>query len=157
MRVGQINGHRGFRISMTSTVRDAARRMLDEDAAALLVTEDGPPRGRIVGIVTERDIATTAAMRSTPFDDLLVADIMQTNVVSIDAGAPIRDALQLMSSHDVRRLAVIDAGGEAAGILFFADVLEAFVQEWAVLSTLLHPPRPADEPVDSAGSPPKAA
>jgi predicted transcriptional regulator len=141
MKVEEFQSPHTVHIPMTRTVRDAAKQMRDQHVGALIVTEDGPPLGRIVGIVTDRDIAIKAVIQAVEPDDLLVADIMQTYVLSIDTGADIADALQMMASHGVRRLAVTGGNGRLVGVLSLDDVLDAMARDWALLAAVVRAER----------------
>lgn len=62
MKVEEFRSADTVHIPMTRTVRDAAKQMREQHVGALIVTEDGPPLGRVVGIVTDRDIAIKAVV-----------------------------------------------------------------------------------------------
>ncbi|MGG1947892.1 CBS domain-containing protein [Trinickia sp. NRRL B-1857] len=141
MKVEEFRSPHTVHIPMTRTVRDAAKQMREQHVGALIVTEDGPPLGRVVGIVTDRDIAIKAVVQAAEPDDLLVADIMQTHVLSIEASADIADALQMMASHGVRRLAVTERDGTLVGVLSLDDVLDAMARDWALLATVVRAER----------------
>lgn len=137
MKVEEFRSNRTVHVPMTCTVRDAARQMRDQHVGALIVTEDHLPSGRVVGIVTDRDIVVNAVLIDGAMDDLLVADVMHTHVLSVESGADIGDALQIMASHGVRRLAVIAPDGSLSGILSLDDVLDALARDWALLSSVV--------------------
>lgn len=141
MKVEEFQSRRTVHIRMTCTLRDAAKQMRDQHVGALVVTENGPPLGRIVGILTDRDIAVKAAVLDVLPVDLLVADFMRTDVLSIEASADIGDALQLMASHGVRRLVVTGPDGGVVGILSLDDVLDALSRHWALLAAIMHAER----------------
>ncbi len=56
---------------------------------------------------------------------MLVREIMQHPVVTIQADEPTADAAQLMDEHDIRRLPVVDDGGYVIGIITATDIREA--------------------------------
>lgn len=141
MKVEEFRSSRIVHVPMTCSVRDAAKQMRDQHVGALIVTEDSAPSGRMVGIVTDRDIVVDAVVFDGALDDLLVADIMHTHVLSIEWGADIGDALQMMASHGVRRLAVTAPDGALAGILSLDDVLDALARDWALLSSVVRAER----------------
>ena len=157
MKIEQLGRRGGIRIPMTTTVRDAAKQMLSERASALIVTEDGPPRGRIVGILTDHDIVTKGVVLYDALDDVLVADIMQPKILCIDTSAEIDEALQLMSGNGVRRLAMIGEDQTLVGILSIEDVIAAMAGDWALLSTLAYLERPRESPIPEATRPSAAA
>lgn len=137
MKVEEFQSSGTVHVPMTCTVREAAKQMRDRHVGALIVTENGPPSSRVVGILTDRDIVVNAVVDRAAPDDLLVADIMQTRVLSIDRSADIGDALQTMASHGVRRLAVTNAEGTLVGMLSLDDLLGALSRDWALLSSIV--------------------
>jgi acetoin utilization protein AcuB len=91
--------------------------------------------GRLVGIVTERDLKEAAPSKATSLSvyelnylisRLLVRDIMVSDVVTIDADATVEQAALLMAERKVSGLPVL-ADGKLAGILTVNDVLEAVI------------------------------
>lgn len=56
---------------------------------------------------------------------MLVKEIMQHPVITIQANEPIADAAQLMDEHDIRRLPVLDDDGYVVGIITATDIREA--------------------------------
>lgn len=55
----------------------------------------------------------------------IVADVMTTEVITVDTLATLEEAQGLMEEHGVRRLPVIDEDHELVGILSWGDVREA--------------------------------
>ena len=78
-------------------------------------------RGRLVGIVTDRDVrSATAATQS-------VREIMSTDLITFGVGAYVDHAAQLMRRHRIGALPVVDNKDRLVGILTANDVLDAFV------------------------------
>jgi CBS domain-containing protein len=59
---------------------------------------------------------------------LLIGEIMTTKVVTIDPDSDIGDAAQLMDTHDVKRLPVVDSDGKMVGIITRGDIIGAMVR-----------------------------
>jgi len=90
------------------------------------------PDGRLVGIVTDRDLrqATLArvhALRETE-RDVLVQDVMTCAVVTIEADAPMARAAALMYERRIGSVPVVE-GGRLAGIVTERDLLLALIRE----------------------------
>jgi CBS domain-containing protein len=103
-------------VSTTDTVVDAAKLMRDEHVGSLPVVEDG----RLVGMVTDRDIAMRVVAESGDLQ-MKVGEIASRRVVTAEPGQELDEARRLMAEHQVRRLPVVD-GDELVGILAQADV-----------------------------------
>ena len=80
--------------------------MFKENIGAVIVEE----KGRILGMITERDILERAVLRGKDLYKTKASEIMSTPLLSIEADRPIKQALELMRKNNVRRLAVTENG-----------------------------------------------
>jgi CBS domain-containing protein len=102
----------------SQSLTEAAQMMKSEDAGAIPVVDGG----RLVGIVTDRDIVIRAVAEGVDPRMLTVGDVASPHVVAITADQSLDDALALMEQYRVRRLPVIERDDEVVGILAQADV-----------------------------------
>jgi CBS domain-containing protein len=80
----------------------------------------------LIGMVTDRDIVVRAVAKGKNPDGMPVREIFSREVVTVGPDDNLSDALQLMASHQVRRLPVVDQDNRLIGIVSQADVaLEA--------------------------------
>lgn len=100
------------------TVADAAKLMRDEDAGIAPVTAGG---GKLVGVVTDRDLAIRVIAEGKDPRSTTVAEIASEKVYTVEPQQDLDEALSLMAQHQVRRLPVVE-GGKLVGILAQADV-----------------------------------
>jgi CBS domain-containing protein len=103
--------------SPAQSLADAAQIMQSEDVGSVPVVEDG----RLVGVLTDRDIAIRAVAESVDVQTLNVGDVASREPVTVEPGQDLDEALALMARHQVRRLPVVD-DGQLVGILAQADV-----------------------------------
>jgi CBS domain-containing protein len=97
----------------------AAMQMWDGDFGVLPV-ENG---GRIVGMITDRDICMAAATKHRDPTTIQVEEVITGQVHSCSPDTDIREALKVMQRNKVRRLPVINADDrKLAGILSLNDV-----------------------------------
>jgi CBS domain-containing protein len=99
-------------------VVEAARIMKEKDVGIVPVVEGG----RLVGTVTDRDIAVRVVAEGKDPHSVRVREIASTDVVTVDPQQDLDEALRLMASHQVRRLPVVEEGGKLVGIVAQADV-----------------------------------
>ena len=99
-------------------VVEAARIMKEKDVGIVPVVEGG----RLVGTVTDRDIAVRVVAEGKDPQSVRVREIASTDVVTVDPQQDLDEALRLMESHQVRRLPVVEEGGRLVGIVAQADV-----------------------------------
>lgn len=105
----------------THTVADAAAQMASDDIGALPVCEGG----RLVGMLTDRDIVMRVVNEGRDPSATTVADVCDaTEVVTIGADDSVEEAIRTMKDHAVRRLPVID-GTDMVGIVSQADIAKA--------------------------------
>lgn len=135
MKVSDIHSCGTVHIPMTCTLQDAAIQMRDQHVGALIVT--GGPVDRIAGIVTDRDIVLNGVTLGAAASDLLVTDVMTHHVVTIDAGADLADAMEMMASHGVRRLATTNRGDDVIGVLSLDDIMEALGRDLGLLASII--------------------
>jgi CBS domain-containing protein len=99
------------------SIVDAAKLMRGEDAGIAPIV-DGD---RLVGVVTDRDIAIRVVAEGRDPSTTKVEEIASGNLVTVEPGQDLDDALRLMAQHQVRRLPVVD-DGKLVGIVAQADV-----------------------------------
>jgi CBS domain-containing protein len=102
-------------------LREAARMMKTGDHGLMPVVDDG----RLVGMLTDRDIVVRAVAEGLDPNVALAGDFATPDPVAIEPEQPLDEALALMARYRVRRLPVVE-DGMLVGVLSQADVaLEA--------------------------------
>lgn len=104
--------------STFSSVLEAVLIFRDEDCGAVPVLEDGKP----VGVVTDRDVALAVADAGPDLATRPVSEIMTQGVVSVLPEDGVDTIVERFGDKAVRRLLVVDAGGQLRGILAWADI-----------------------------------
>jgi CBS domain-containing protein len=105
-------------IDSAGSAVDAARLMRDEDVGLIPIVESD----RLVGTVTDRDIAVRLVAEGKSPESTRVADIASRELVTIDPDQDVDEAMRLMSKHQVRRLPVVEEDGKFVGIVAQADI-----------------------------------
>jgi CBS domain-containing protein len=119
-------------VSPNDSIQSAARIMRDEDTGVVPVC-DGD---RAVGIVTDRDIVIRAIADDGQINRP-VRDIATKNIVSVTPDMSTREAAELMSEHQVRRLPVVE-GERLVGIVSIGDLAVKEAKDSRVGDTLEH-------------------
>jgi CBS domain-containing protein len=105
-------------VQVGDTIVQAAKLMKGEDSGIAPIM-DGE---RLVGVVTDRDIAIRVVAEGRDPQTTKVEEIASTNLVTIDPEQPLDEALRLMADHQIRRLPVVEEDGKLVGIVSQADV-----------------------------------
>jgi CBS domain-containing protein len=98
-------------------VKHAASIMQAADIGPLPVCDGG----RLVGIVTDRDITVRSVAAGRDPSSTPVRDVMTPDIVYVRADQDVDEAIELMRRHEVRRLPVVD-GGRLVGMVALADL-----------------------------------
>jgi CBS domain-containing protein len=101
-----------------TTLREAAEQMRTLDVGVLPVC-DGE---RIVGILTDRDIALRGVAMGCDPNTTRVTEAMTPEVVYCFDDEDVRNAAELMEQRQIRRLLVMDHQKHAVGIVSLGDI-----------------------------------
>ena len=93
-------------VDPTSSIGEAAEKMIEAGVGAVVVMED---MVRIVGIVTERDLMRAVAQRARAAE-ARVRQWMTESVVTIEPETEIKDAAKMMFERNFRHLPVCKDG-----------------------------------------------
>lgn len=113
----------GVGLAPDRSLRHAAQIMEQAGVGALAVVDDG----RLVGIVTDRDLVRRGLAQGLSHDARVDA-VMSAPVLTIAADADLHDALGLFRTHAVRRLAVVQ-GDQFVGMVTVDDLLVDLVAD----------------------------
>ena len=136
MPVGEICNREVVVAERTTTIVEAARLMRRYPVGDLVVVDEVQGRRVPVGMVTDRDMVVEVIAREQPFASCTVSAIMSATVVCVPETAGVIEAIQLMRSHGVRRVPVVDAGGALVGILAADDLLDLLAEELSALARI---------------------
>jgi CBS domain-containing protein len=98
-------------------VQEAASFMLSADAGSIPVSDGG----RLVGMITDRDIAVRGVARGYG-PDTPVRELMTNDIICVRADDDVDDVASKMSQAQVRRLPVVDSREQLCGIVSLGDL-----------------------------------
>src|SRR6266540_3927321 len=132
MKVRELMTGAPITVSPETPVFDARQTMIKERIRHLLVTE----AGKLVGIVTDRDIRLNLPSQATSLSmwevnyllaKLTIGKVMTRSVIITGPDQDAHDAAHLLLEHKIGALPVMD-GEHLIGILTETDVLRAFAR-----------------------------
>jgi CBS domain-containing protein len=105
----------------TDSVQMIAQLMRDRDVGAVPICE-GPETKRLVGIVTDRDLALRVVAAGCDPKSTCVCDVMTREVFTCRPEDDLQKALELMEQRQVRRIPIVDRENRIVGIIAQADI-----------------------------------
>ena len=126
-KILEQKGTEVIRIDGDATVLEAVQAMVDANVGALLVT--GSDVNAVEGIFTERDYLRRVAVQGLTERGTSVRDVMTTPVVVITPDTTVEEAMARMTDRRIRHIAVVDDGGELAGMVSIGDLVRLQSEE----------------------------
>ncbi|MEO8384479.1 MAG: CBS domain-containing protein [Betaproteobacteria bacterium] len=106
------------------TVFDALKVLAEKGVGALMVME----KGKLVGILSERDYTRKVALLGKNSKETYVTDIMTANVLVISPKTRTRECMAIMSEKNIRHLPVVD-GETVVGMLSIRDLMNDIIKD----------------------------
>ncbi|UCH37424.1 MAG: CBS domain-containing protein [Candidatus Bathyarchaeota archaeon] len=91
-------------VAPSTSIIDLMYTMNQKNIGSVVVEE----KGRALGVITEKDILVRAVSSEKDLYSTRAREIMSTPIRFIDVDRPIKEALELMHHHNLRRLVVIE-------------------------------------------------
>jgi len=124
-----------------TTLREVARMMKEEDTGVIPVVDYEVPggngktisedknhetrnynRGRLVGLITDRDIVVRAVAEDKDCASIRAEEIMSTDLYTAKPNDRVVDVIRKMGDKQVRRIPVVNDSGRLLGMISMADV-----------------------------------
>lgn len=106
----------------TDSIRQVAQTMATVESGVVPVVDDG----KVVGVVTDRDIVLRVVAEGRSFDAPVSEAMSDGEVLSVKEDDILADATAKMANHQVRRLVVLNDAGNLTGILSLGDVAKDY-------------------------------
>ena len=113
-----------FCIAPIASVYEAIAKMSDCQIGALPVMIDD----KLVGIVSERDYARKVILKDKSSKQTRVSEIMTREVITVAPRDRVSSCVDLMTSHHIRHLVVVDEG-VVVGMLSLRDLFHEIIDE----------------------------
>ena len=118
MRVREVMTEQIVRAQPDTTLEEIAMMMKTENTGAIPVVDED----ELIGIVTDRDIVMRCVADGGDPTQMTAEDVVSEEVETIDPDADVEEALELMSRKQIRRLPVVNTGGELIGMVSIGDL-----------------------------------
>ncbi len=120
MEVEEIMVQKVITVDADATVREAVKIMNQHEIGCLIATEPG----RIVGIITERDLLKKVLEESKDPTKIKVREIMSKKLVVATPTMNVTDAVRLMLKCNVKKLPIV-VDGHLVGLMTLTDIARA--------------------------------
>jgi CBS domain-containing protein len=118
MQVSEVMTPNVERVPPETTLREVGMKMRERDIGAIPVYEGD----RLVGMITDRDIAIRAVAEGTNLGEMTVRETMSPGIAYCFEDQDIREAGKQMREKKVRRLIVLNRGKRLVGIVSLGDL-----------------------------------
>ena len=123
----QAKGDKIYSIAPRATLADVVQKLVEHNCGSLVVCDGG----KMVGIITERDILRACAALDEPLETIPVEARMTTDVVIGGPDNTVNDTMGVMTEKRIRHLPVIDQG-QLVGLVSIGDIVKAQHAELSV-------------------------
>ena len=120
MKVKEIMTANPKACTLTDNLAEAARLMWEADCGIVPVVAES---GKVVGLITDRDICMSAMIKGRTESNIAVEDAISGKLFACRPEDDIHTALKTMRENKVRRLPVVAADGKLQGMLSMNDVV----------------------------------
>lgn len=122
-------GHLVHTIGRDDTLESVVQSLVKHNCGSLVVCDHDAKSqrgksGRMVGIVTERDILKLCAAHKGPLSEITVESVMTRDVTTGTPDDSVEDTMGLLTDRRVRHLPIME-GGELVGMISIGDVVKA--------------------------------
>lgn len=102
---------------ITTPIEDIAHVMKEQNIGSVPVCDNG----KVVGIVTDRDIVTRQIAMNKNVSSAKAREVMTGNIITTSPDTDIHEAAKIMCDSQIRRLPVVE-NGKLVGILALGDI-----------------------------------
>jgi CBS-domain-containing membrane protein len=127
MKVADIMSRDVQHCRTSDNLERAAQLMWELDLGALPVVDD---HGHPVAMVTDRDVCMAAYTQGRPLHDIPIVSAASHGIHCVGPDDPVERAENIMKVHRIRRVPVLDAGGNLVGMVGIADMIH-HVSAWS--------------------------
>lgn len=108
-------------VTPDSSIQDCAKIMSDNHCGCIPVCDT---LQNVVGLVTDRDVILRSIAAGKDYQTTPVSEIMTKNICSCNIEDDVKQAENLMSKYQIRRLPVLDSNNKIVGIITLGDLVK---------------------------------
>jgi CBS domain-containing protein len=108
--------------TLLSSLEDVGRIMWEADQSAVPVVNE---LGRVVGLLSDRDLAVSMAAKNRGAAQILVRELLDREFITCSAEDVLAEAVRKMRLHRLRNIVAVGAEGGLVGVLSLEDLAHA--------------------------------
>ncbi len=116
-------GNNIYAVANTAKLREAITLLNKKNIGVVLGTDSD---GKLVGILSERDIIRRSLLQETGFRDEPVTKTMTKDVLTVPSSASVNDVMEIMTTSHIRHVPVLD-GDNIMGLISIGDVVKRII------------------------------
>lgn len=116
-----------WHVKPEDTVFDALKVLAEREAGALMVMD----KGKLVGVLSERDYTRKVALQGKNSKETRVGDIMTREVMVVSPKTRTKECMALMTQRKIRHLPVVE-GGTVVGMISILDIMADIIADHEV-------------------------
>jgi CBS domain-containing protein len=117
--------HEIIKIKANDSIAEAATMLTENKIGALLVQDES---GKIIGILSERDIVGGMGPHGADLHDVPVSELMTKDLIKCASGDTVLEAMAMMTDRRIRHLPVFD-GDDLIGFISVGDLVKCRISE----------------------------
>lgn len=137
MRVGEICNREVVVVGEEGSVTEAAKIMREYHVGDVVIVKTRYGKQVPVGILTDRDITLEIVARNADPEAIRVGDAMTFELTTVFEDDDLMHVIELMRSHGIRRVPVVDADEALVGILTVDDIVDLLSEVMVDLAHLV--------------------
>ena len=122
-----------YQVAPDVMVFDGLKLLAEYEVGAMVVMD----KGRLVGVLSERDYTRKVALQGRNSRETPVADIMTRDVITVTPQTGTKVCMALMSQKKIRHLPVVD-GAQVLGMISIRDIMDDIIADHEETIAQLH-------------------
>lgn len=137
MSIGKVCNRETVIVRKHASITETARLMREEHVGSVVVVDDADGIVRPVGIVTDRDVVLEVVAPGIDPLSLTAGDLIGEELFTAVEHDGVWDTIQRLRAKGVRRMPVVNSGGQLVGIVTVDDLLEVLAVELGELAKVI--------------------
>ena len=141
MFAGEICNREVVVVGEESSITEAAKIMREYHVGDIVIVRSGYGKQIPVGILTDRDITLEIVARNVDPEAIRVGDAMTFELTTVFEDDDLMSVIEVMRSHGIRRVPVVDTDEALVGILTVDDIIDLLSEVMIDLAHLIESQR----------------